>query len=53
MTGIESHVKMHDILTLKYHNEMYILLKFAAWMQTTYISITKSGGYMLSPLPVE
>jgi len=30
MTGIESHVKMHDILTLKYHNEMYILLKFAA-----------------------
>jgi len=49
--GIESHVKMHDILTYKYHNEMYILLKPAAWTQTTYISITKSGGYMLSHLP--
>jgi len=51
--GIESHIKMHDILTYKYHNELYILIKLAAWTQTTYISITKSGGYMLPHLPIE
>lgn len=53
VTGIETHVKMYDIWTYKYHIEMYILLKLAAWMQTTYISIAKSGGYKLSPLPAE
>jgi hypothetical protein len=30
---------------------MYILLKLTGWTQTTYISITKSSGYMLSHLP--
>jgi hypothetical protein len=53
VTGCEGHVKMHDILTYKQHNEMYILLKLAVRTQATYISITKDGGYMLAPLLVE
>jgi hypothetical protein len=53
VTAIEGHVTMHDILTYKQHNEMYILFKLAAQTQATYISITKGGGYMLSPLLVE
>jgi len=32
---------------------MYIPLKLAARTHTTYISITKGGGYMLSPLLVD
>jgi len=53
VTGIESQAKMHDILTHKQNNEMYILLEIAARTHTTFISIAMGGGYMLSPLLVE